>query len=298
MLRLTLKHIDMSARALDCAATSWRHQGWEAVLETPPREGLWLPLADSERRWQGWLRLQDWLENVAPELAGLAVSAGVEHLVVPWLAAVQQPLVLPMPELDYQRLWLGEPIPGADLPQGPMLRVLAEQGPLWLVRVPESGVNDAKTLAGLSWPLRFVIGDSRVSLSLFGRIAPGDVLLISAPLSEVRCYERTLGCYQQYEEGIAMEYQELQDVQDNDDIVHSMGQLPVQLEFVLHNHRLTLAGLQNLCQGQLLTLPVDAERRVEIRVNGARVGYGELVQLDGQLGVEVHEWLGESGDDE
>ncbi|MBV8045302.1 YscQ/HrcQ family type III secretion apparatus protein [Pluralibacter sp.] len=298
MLGLTLKQIDLSARALDCAAMSWRHQGWEAVLETPPRDGLWLPLADSERRWQGWLRLQDWLENAAPELAGLAASAGVERLVVPWLAAVHQPLVLPMPELDYQRLWLGEPVPGADLPQGPMLRVMAEQGPLWLVQVPESGVSDAKTLAGLSWPLRFVIGDSRVSLSLFGRVAPGDVLLISAPLSEVRCYEKTLGCYQQYEEGIAMEYQEQQDVQDNADIVHNMGQLPVQLEFVLHNHRVTLAGLQNLYQGQLLTLPVDAERRVEIRANGARVGHGELVQLDGQLGVEVHEWLGESGDDE
>lgn len=96
-----------------------------------------------------------------------------------------------------------------------------------------------------------------------------------------------------------MEYQEVQqDVQDNTDIVHNMGQLPVQLEFVLHNHRVTLAGLQKLCQGQLLTLPEDAERRVEIRANGARVGYGELVQLDGQLGVEVYEWLGESCDDE
>jgi|MedtruStandDraft_1076414.scaffolds.fasta_scaffold00815_14 type III secretion protein Q len=297
MSELALKQIDMSTYALDCAATTWRHQGWEAVLETPTREGLWLPLADSEGRWQGWLQLQDWLENAVPELAGLAASAGVEHLVVPWLAAIPKPLVLPMPELNYQRLCLGEPVPGADLPQGPMLRVMAEQGPLWLVRVPESGVRDAK-IPPLSWPLRFVIGDSRVSLSLFGRVAPGDVLMISAPLPEVRCYERTLGCYQQYEEGIVMEYQELQDVQDNADIVHNMGQLPVQLEFVLHNHRVTLAGLQNLCQGQLLTLPVDAELRVEIRANGARVGHGELVQLDGRLGVEVHEWLGESGDDE
>ncbi|HID7510676.1 TPA: YscQ/HrcQ family type III secretion apparatus protein [Enterobacter hormaechei] len=298
MQGLTLKYIDTSARALESAATSWRHQGWDAVLETPPRVGLWLPLSDSDHRWQGWLRLQDWLESAVPELAELAVSAGVERLVVPWLAAVQHPLVLPMPELNYQRLQLGEPIPGADLPQGPMLRVMAKQGPLWLAQVPESGVNGAKTLAGLSWPLRFVVGDSRVSLSLFGRVAPGDVLLISTPLSEVRCYEKTLGCYQQYEEGIIMEYQELQDVQDNADIARNMGQLPVQLEFVLHNHRVTLAGFQNLCQGQLLTLPADAERRVEIRANGARVGHGELVQLDGQLGIEVHEWLGGSGDDE
>lgn len=294
MRGLKLKRIDMSARALACMAEAWRHQGWDAVLETPPRDGVWLALAACDRRWQGWLRLQDWLENAVPEFAELALSAGVERLVVQWLAAVKQPLVLPMPELDYRRLWLGEPISGDNLPQGPMLRVMAENCPLWLERVSESGVKDAKMPTGLSWPLRFVVGDSRVSLSLFGRIVPGDVLLISTPVSEVRCYTRTLGCYQQFEEGISMEYQEPQDIQDHVEIARDMGQLPVELEFVLHNHRLTLSGLQSLCQGQLLTLPVDAERHVDIRANGARVGRGELVQLDGQLGVEVNEWLDES----
>ncbi|MEO4026469.1 hypothetical protein ABH313_00205 [Chromobacterium vaccinii] len=31
---------------------------------------------------------------------------------------------------------------------------------------------------------------------------------------------------------------------------------------------------------------------MEVRANGALLGRGELVQLDGQLGIEVAQWLG------
>lgn len=95
-----------------------------------------------------------------------------------------------------------------------------------------------------------------------------------------------------------MEHQEARDEYDDVEIVHDMRQLPIQLEFVLYNQRLTLAELQMMYQGQLLSLPADAELHVEIRANGASVGYGELVQLDGQLGVEINKWVGESKDDE
>lgn len=293
---LQLRRINEGARALERAGEAWRQQGWDATLETPPRGGVWLPLGDADRRWQGWLRPRDWLEQVAPELAGLAISAGLDERVVQWLASVEQPLALPMPELAYQRLWQGEPVYGDALPAGPLLRVMGDNGPLWLERVPPVDAVAAPLPAGLGWPLRFVVGDSRVSLALLERVACGDVLLVREPASAVRCHDRTLGSYQIFEEGIAMEWQEQQDVQDETVAVQQLGQLPVQLEFVLHRGRLTLAELQAMCQGQLLPLPVDAEQRVEVRANGALVGRGELVQLDGQLGVEVSEWLGGTGD--
>lgn len=95
-----------------------------------------------------------------------------------------------------------------------------------------------------------------------------------------------------------MEQQESQ-VEYNDVVaVNDMRQLPIQLEFVLHNQRLTLVELQAMYQGKILSLPADAELHVEIRANGASVGYGELVQLDGHLGVEINKWVGESKDDE
>ncbi|TFZ48683.1 YscQ/HrcQ family type III secretion apparatus protein [Serratia proteamaculans] len=303
-MMLALKRIDESARMLASAGAAWRHQGWDAALETPPPGGVWLPLADADRHWQGWLRLQDWLENVSPDLAGLAISAGVDAQVVQWLAAVEQPVKLPMPELAYQRLWLGEPVTRNALPPRPLLRVMGESGPLWLEQVPEVDAGELIAPAGLSWPLRFVIGESRIGLALLNRVSRGDLLLIGARVSEVRCYRKTLGPFQQLDEGIHMEYQcidesqDLSDVQEVVEVVRDMGRLPVQLEFVLHNYRLTLAELQSMCRGQLLSLPAGAELNVEIRGNGAILGYGELVQLDEQLGVEVNQWLGECRNDE
>lgn len=295
---LALRRIDKPARALERTAEIWQRQGWDVSLETPPRDGTWLSLGDTDHRWQGWLKLWDWLEYAAPELAELALSADLDKQVVQWLAAVDQPLVLPIPDLAYQRLSLGDLVPGESLSQRPMLRVRGEHGPFWIEWVTEIGSGEMRMPASLSWPLRYVVGDSKVSLALLKRIGSGDVLLISAPVSEVRCYERTLAAYQQVEGGIIMEHLESQDEYDDVETVHDMRQLPIKLEFVLHNQRLTLADLQAMYQGQVLSLPADAELHVEIRVNGASVGSGELVQLDGQLGVEVNKWVGESKDDE
>ncbi|KVZ79487.1 hypothetical protein WL22_03875 [Burkholderia ubonensis] len=299
---LGLRRIDAAERALVRGAAAWRRLGWDAELEMPPRSGVWLQLADAAGCWQGWLRPRDWLAHAAPQLAELAVSSGVDALVAQWLDAVEHPLELPMPELAYQRLRLGEPVAADALPQRPLLRVMAPGGPLWLERLPEAEAAAPPPLSGLRWPLRFVVGDSRVRLALLDRVGRGDVLLIRELAREVRCHDRTLGFYRIVGEDIAMEWQEQQDMEgmgdmeDETEAVHEMGQLPVRLEFVLHRDRLTLGALQDMCRGDLLRLPADAERRVEVRANSALIGRGELVQLDGQLGVEVTEWLGGAGD--
>ncbi|KVP68632.1 YscQ/HrcQ family type III secretion apparatus protein [Burkholderia ubonensis] len=296
---LELRRIDAVERALVRSGAAWQRLGWDAALEMPPRNGVWLQLADAGGRWQGWLRPRDWLAHAVPRLAELAVSSGVDALVAQWLEAVEHPLELPMPELAYQRLRLGEPTMADALPQRPLLRVMASGGPLWLERLPEAEAGTTPSLSALSWPLRFVVGDSRVRLALVDRVRHGDVLLIRELAQEVRCHDKALGFYQIVGEDIAMEWQEQQDTEDMRDetkAVHEMGQLPVKLEFVLHHDRLTLSALQDMCRGHLLPLPANAERQVEVRANGALIGRGELVQLDGQLGVEVTEWLGEAGD--
>ncbi|KVD82928.1 YscQ/HrcQ family type III secretion apparatus protein [Burkholderia ubonensis] len=296
---LGLRRIDAVERALVRSAAAWRRRGWDAELELPPRNGVWLQLADAGGCWQGWLRPRDWLAHTVPQLAELALSSGVDALVAQWLDAVERPLELPMPELAYQRLRLGEPTAADALPQRPLLRVMASGGPLWLERLPEMEAAATPPLSGLSWPLHFVVGDSRVRLALLDRIRRGDVLLIREQVQEVRCLDRTLGFYHIVGEDIAVEWQEQQDMEDmqvETKAVQEMGQLPVRLEFVLHRDRLTLGALQDMCRGHLLPLPADAERQVEVRANGALIGRGELVQLDGQLGVEVIEWLGGTSD--
>ncbi|VVD77299.1 type III secretion system cytoplasmic ring protein SctQ [Pandoraea anhela] len=68
-------------------------------------------------------------------------------------------------------------------------------------------------------------------------------------------------------------------------------QLPVELVFVLQRQRMTLAELQQLGQARVLELQAGAEQRVEVRVNDTLLARGELVQLDGRLGVEITDWL-------
>ncbi|PAO99417.1 FliM/FliN family flagellar motor switch protein, partial [Salmonella enterica] len=51
-------------------------------------------------------------------------------------------------------------------------------------------------------------------------------------------------------------------------------------------------------QHQLFSLPTNAELNVEIMANGVLLGNGELVQMNDTLGVEIHEWLSESGNGE
>lgn len=76
-----------------------------------------------------------------------------------------------------------------------------------------------------------------------------------------------------------------------------LGSLPVRLEFLLATHDLDLAALSQIIAGQLIPLADDAARRIEVRANGKPVALGELVQLDGQLGVELLK-VYRDGDDE
>lgn len=67
----------------------------------------------------------------------------------------------------------------------------------------------------------------------------------------------------------------------------TLQELPVRLSFDLGELRLTLGELQALQPGQTLALAHPLAGAVRIRANGALVGEGDLVEIDGQLGVSV-----------
>lgn len=292
---LKLRRVDRQSRMLAQLAAHWREQGWDASMEAAPRVGRWLPVGDEQRRWHGWLEPRVWLEQVAPELAGLARGAVEDGMVAQLIAACEPPLEWPMPELAYRRLRVGDEVGGAELPRGELLRVATPQGPVWLDKVlaAESPMTAAADpLARLVLPLRFELGGSDISLDLLRSVRLGDMLLIQQPAARVSCNGVVVGRYQQFDGEIRMEWQEEEAGQASEAAMGSFGQLPVRLEFVLQQSQVTLDELRKLCQGQLLPLAADAERRVEVRANGALLGRGELVQLDGQLGIEVAQWLG------
>ena len=67
----------------------------------------------------------------------------------------------------------------------------------------------------------------------------------------------------------------------------TLDSVPVRLSFDLGEVSLTLAQLRALQPGQTLDLGHPLAGAVRIRANGALVGEGDLVEIDGQIGVSV-----------
>ena len=77
--------------------------------------------------------------------------------------------------------------------------------------------------------------------------------------------------------------------------VASLADLPVRLSFDLGELSLTLAQLQALQPGQALALGRPLDGAVRVRANGVLIGEGELVQIDGQLGVSLSRLWADGG---
>eukprot|EP01037_Dinobryon_pediforme_P037625 gene37625-45209_t len=72
-------------------------------------------------------------------------------------------------------------------------------------------------------------------------------------------------------------------------ITSTIADIPLRLDFILQRRMTTVAQLDAMYQGQVLQLDPQAERQVEITVNGMRIAMGELVELNGRLGVELQD---------
>lgn len=296
-----LKKIAQNELLLSSAAAIWQRQGEEASIGFPPKHGKWVKCGDSQRLWEGWILLTDWLEAISPELAKLAVSAKAENQIIHWLVSKERPFECPMPELGYQRLWFSDVRSGEHLPDKALLRILSSHGPIWLEKVPKIGPKKVSIVpSNLSWPISLSLGYSKVQLKVLEQIELGDVLLIQTKLSEVFCYTKKLGLFQYVDEGVIMEVQDLNNTEEmhsdasSVDSIQKMDAIPVKMEFILHRKHLSLLELQCLYEGHVFPLPNDSESRIEVRVNDVLLGYGELVQLDDSLGVEITKWLNES----
>lgn len=63
--------------------------------------------------------------------------------------------------------------------------------------------------------------------------------------------------------------------------------LPVHMVFVAGEREIPLRELQALAPGYVFDLGQPVDGHVEIRANGRTVGTGELVDVDGRVGVRV-----------
>jgi type III secretion system YscQ/HrcQ family protein len=69
----------------------------------------------------------------------------------------------------------------------------------------------------------------------------------------------------------------------------ALEELPLKVVFDLGDVELTLAELKALVPGQAIALGRDPGNAVRVTVNGLKIGTGEIVEIDGRLGVRITE---------
>jgi type III secretion protein Q len=157
--------------------------------------------------------------------------------------------------------------------------------------------------------LYFGVGETDLSVNQLRQLQPGDVVFFSRPMmtrDEVLTLrtESTQGPWW----GIParLNYTNLQILQGakimtstdipNEDALEPGGadpthfdinEVPIRVSFDLGHTTLTLGKIQSLQAGEVLNLERTVDDYVTIRANGSAVGTGQLVDIDGRLGVTI-----------
>jgi type III secretion protein Q len=72
----------------------------------------------------------------------------------------------------------------------------------------------------------------------------------------------------------------------------ALEELPLRLVFDLGELELSLAELRTMVPGQVIDLARQPGNAVRVSINGRRIGAGEIVEIEGRLGVRITELTG------
>jgi type III secretion protein Q len=307
MSALKLRRVDLWAHAHGQATERWRRAGWQAGLGKVPECSGYLHFRaqGDDEPWHGLIGAHDWLNRSLPTLQTLRLRECSLPDIFELFCAVPQPLPLDVEELRYSRLSDIECVALARLPTDDLPWLDTPRGRVWFTRLPPR-VAVRGPLARDCWlsqlPLRLalILGTSHLPLASQTRLREGDVLRILQQTQRCFVAGRCLGIFTFSKEGLHMQPTAADASPEhapgpNADV--DLGALPVRLEFVLATHQIDLSTLSSIVDGQLIPLADDAVRHIEVRANGKRVARGELVQLDGHLGVELSKVYRDGGDE-
>lgn len=307
MSALQLRRVEPLVHAHAQAIQRWRRAGRDAGLTKVPERSDYLSFCaqGDDGPWRGLIRARDWLHRSLPTLQALLMQPCPLPRIVELFRAVPRPLSLEVDELRYSHLSDIEFVAPARLPTGEVPWLDTPGGRVWLTQLPPRNalrgpVTADSWLKTLPMRLELILGVSHLSLASRIRLGEGDVLRIAQPMQRCFVAGQCLGVFTFTEEGLHMQptVAEASPESPSEPAVEiDLGSLPVRLEFLLATHDLDLAALSQIIAGQLIPLADDAARHIEVRANGKPVALGELVQLDGQLGVELLK-VYRDGDDE
>jgi type III secretion protein Q len=290
---LDLRPVDLVEYERRHTVNRWCRKGSSARLRRPPATTSYIAFyAEAEHGdWQGMVDARQWLQRVLPQLQDLLPISCPEPVIAELFAALPRPLEIALDELDYSRLLDVVLVSGSQIEQAKLPCVSTVHGELWLQCLPPRRQPRALPLyewvRELEQSLQLVLGTSCLSVARTRRLAPGDVLFITELSQEVFLAGRCVGRFTLTEEGPRMELTAVDSATQQ--ALDELASLPVRLEFILNESTLSLAQLNEFIEGQVLPLDTQAYRCIEVRANGRGIARGELVQLDGRLGVELNE---------
>lgn len=170
---------------------------------------------------------------------------------------------------------------------------------LWtpLRSVPNRGPGQAERIASADdFPivLSVIIAQRRFSVATLRCATPGDLLLAERGLrpssatlvAEGGCGVSVSGYLSQ--EGFHIEEEMMADRHQT--VQPVLDQLTATLEIAAGTVTLPLKEILGLLPGQVLSLDQRLDQPVAVRVSGRVVGHGELVDIDGILGVRLTDW--------
>lgn len=288
----------------DAVAVQIEWSGAQFVLELPRRaldywaaETLGSDLAELPAAWRDAALAQasQWLCDGLSDLGrgrasivgvlaeGVALAAGPHRMILRLMWPESGAVVLGMLRADTLGLLVcASLIPaGADAPGNPAI------------------------FPSLPIPLRLSVGETLLPYSRLESIREGDVILITEPLLDLGG-SITLICGEGSAQPdlliaarldanritvtaspVSRTPTDMSDSELSGDEPLSLDQLPIRLSFDVGTKTLTLAELQTLQPGTTFALDRPAKEYLTIRANGAVIGSGQLVEIDGRLGVSV-----------
>lgn len=291
---LTFRRIYQRERMLRQVMARLRCHGLMAEIAFPMLDTYWIPVSEENGSWKGWILLREILQCASPALADLAITPTTIKLISEWLNHTQRPFSFSVPELKYNKLIFGSVYDGIPAEGISLVRVRDEQMSLWLedMELPYEKQTEALPfLEAIYWPVVCLAGISRTTVCCLESVRLGDVLLISTILQHALSYNHYLFSWSWNEENTVSEDIHTEELIEKSMMINHIDEIPVQIEFILHRFRLTLDEIKSYAAGEAFILPEGCEKKVEIQVNGLTVGYGELVEIDKRLGVEVSNWL-------
>ncbi|WP_273826060.1 FliM/FliN family flagellar motor switch protein [Pseudomonas asplenii] len=290
-----LRRLDPLDYAYRHRVERWRQAGCQADLQVPPPGADYLQFhaEGPGGGWQGLVEAREWLAGLLPTLPALLKAPCSIERIVELFQALARPLEVGLAELDYTQLAsvVVSTVPARDQP---LPRLVTARGSLWLLRLP-AGPRPPQPLPFSPWLwhlphcLRMTLGYSRVPPTLLSILASGDVLRISRLTRQWLLADQPVGEFTLIEQGLHMTLSPNPADTPPAEPGTALGNLPVHLEFVLHEQRISLAELAALIEGQVLELEPSVLGRIEIRANGRVLARGELVQVGEGVGVELQE---------